>query len=594
MLKSHAKFHAANGKRQILIVDDEMINRELLGNILEQDYELLFAADGLEALRTVQSHAETLSLVLLDLVMPGLHGMDVLKSMQEDAELKHIPVIVMTADHSAEVECLHLGAIDFIPKPYNHPEVIQARVQRIIELSEDRETILHTERDNLTGLYNPDFFFRYAEQFDQHHGDLSMDAIVLDINHFHMINERYGKAFGDGVLRRIGEKVGEVVRKADGIVCRRESDTFLVYCPHGMDYRALLENAAEGLAGDGTLSSKGRIRLRMGVYPQVDKSLDIERRFDRAKMAADSVRNNFTQAIAFYDSSLHEKELFAEQLLEDFQTAISQRQFQVYYQPKFNIRGETPVLSSAEALVRWNHPDLGMISPGIFIPLFEENGLIQPLDHYVWREAAAQIRNWRDRFGITVPVSVNMSRVDMFDPDLVDDLQKLVAEFGLAPGDLMLEITESAYTQDSAQIVDTANTLRSLGFLIEMDDFGTGYSSLNMISNLPIDALKLDMTFIRNAFQNQREIRMIEIIIDIADYLSVPVIAEGVETEEQLLALRDMGCDIVQGYYFSKPVPAEEHDRFVQELKTHRSKVPGTSEPVRTAAEDRQGEPSPI
>ena len=565
MLKSHEKFHSANGKRLVLVVDDEYINRELLTLALSQDYETITASNGEEALRLIRAHSDTLSLVLLDLLMPGMHGLDLLRIIKTDPEISHIPVIVLTADQEAEVTSLKNGASDFIPKPYPKQQVILTRVLRTIELSEDREIIQSTERDSLTGLYNREYFYRYAEQFDQHHRDMDMDAIVVDVHHFHMINERYGKAYGDEVLRRIGERVREMVRDSDGIVCRREGDTFLVYCPHREDYAAILESASVGLAGEG--AAQNRVRLRMGVYASVDKAIDIERRFDRAKMAADTLRNNFAKSIALYDSALHESEIYAEQLLEDFQTALSQRQFVVYYQPKFDIRPEIPVLASAEALVRWQHPRLGLISPGVFIPLFEENGLIQSLDLYVWREACAQIRDWKERLGISVPVSVNVSRVDMYDPNLIDTFQLLLAEYRLQPHELLLEITESAYTQDSAQIISTVNRLRSLGFHIEMDDFGTGYSSLNMISSLPIDALKLDMKFIRNAFRDGRDTRMIEVIIDIADYLGVPVIAEGVETEEQLHALKAMGCDLVQGYYFSKPVPPGECERFVEERR---------------------------
>ena len=225
------------------------------------------------------------------------------------------------------------------------------------------------------------------------------------------------------------------------------------------------------------------------------------------------------------------------------------------------------MLASAEALVRWDHPELGMISPGVFIPLLENNGLILDLDQFVWREAAARIRDWKDRFGYSVPVSVNVSRIDMLTPNLKSILKEILEEFRLDPDDLVLEITESAYTGDSDQVISTAKDLRGMGmgFRIEMDDFGTGYSSLGMLTHLPIDALKLDMSFIRNAFGENRDVRMIELIIDIADYLHVPVVAEGVETEEQYTVLKAMGCDYVQGYYFSKPVPHGDFDRFLVE-----------------------------
>ena len=179
MLKSHEKFHSANGKRLVLIADDEMINREILGQILCDEYEIMHACDGKETLAKIRENKDELSLVLLDILMPGLTGLEVLRAMKGDPELSLIPVIVMTSEQDAEVESLKLGAIDFISKPYPPIDVIRARVLRTIELSEDRDIIQSTERDELTGLYNTEYFFRYAEQYDQHHKDVAMDAIVI-------------------------------------------------------------------------------------------------------------------------------------------------------------------------------------------------------------------------------------------------------------------------------------------------------------------------------------------------------------------------------------------------------------------------------
>ena len=249
MLKSHEKFHSSNGKRQILVADDEMVNREMMGMVLANDYEVIFAEDGGQALELVRQNCETLSLVMLDLMMPVMSGREVLRELKASKTTRQIPVIVLTADQNAEVECLQLGAADFIPKPYPDAGVILARTLRTIELSEDRQIIQSTERDPLTGLYNREYFYRYAEQFDHHHRDLDMDAIVVDINHFHMINERFGTAYGDKVLRHIGQQAREMVSDTGGIVCRREADTFLIYCPHGKDYQSILDAASAGLGG---------------------------------------------------------------------------------------------------------------------------------------------------------------------------------------------------------------------------------------------------------------------------------------------------------------------------------------------------------
>ena len=563
MSEGQYTFRPSVERRRILVVEDEYVNQEILKALIGEAYEVVPAYTGAEAMELVRTQHETLSLILLDLNLPDIQGLELLRRIREDAAFSRLPVIVMTADREAEVESLTLGAIDFIPKPYPQQKVILARVRRTIELSEDRDILRWTERDHLTGLYNKEFFYRYAAQLDAYHKDAPADAILLNINHFRTLNDRYGKSYGDEVLKRVAESMLEIVKDTGGIVCRSEADTFLIYCPHCGDYDAMLAKAGVSMPGSG--GSGSRVRMRMGVYANVDKTLDVERRFDRAKMAADTVRGNYAKSIGLFDNTLRETELRSEQLIEDFPAALRERQFLVFFQPKFDVHRDEPMLSSAEALVRWRHPKLGMISPGVFIPLFENNGLIQALDQYVWADAAAHIRAWKERLGVALPVSVNVSRVDLLDPSLVDKLQRIVSDNGLSYGELLLEITESAYTADAEQIIQKVHQLRRLGFRIEMDDFGSGYSSLSMLSSLPIDALKLDMQFIRNAFRQHKDTRLLEAMIRLAESFEVPTIAEGVETEEQLLALKAMGCGIVQGYYFSRPLPAGEFEAFLIE-----------------------------
>lgn len=550
-------------KRKILIVEDEFVNREILVAMLDAEYEMIPVGSGADAEAVLLRQAGEISLVLLDLNLPDRHGLDILREMKENPRTAKIPVIVLTSDKEAEVESLNLGAIDFIPKPYPIPKVVQARIRRTIELSEGRDLIRGTERDHLTGLYTREYFYRYAEQYDVFNPDVPTDALVLDVNHFQMVNERFGKQYADEVLIRIAGAVVSSVSASGGIACRRNADTFLVYCPHLSDYRAFLDGIATAACG----SDQGRIRIRLGVCAEAEKSVEMQTRFDRAKIAADTVRGSFTECIAFYDNAMHEKEIYAERLLDEFRAAIDGKQFAVYFQPKFDVRPETPVLCGAEALVRWIHPELGMISPGVFIPLFENNGLIRILDRYVWRETVRHIAEWKKKYGSTVPVSVNVSRIDMLDPDLVGTLRDLVTDGGLDYSDLHLEITESAYTENARQIISTVNELRKIGFVIEMDDFGSGYSSLNMIATLPIDVLKLDMVFIRSVFRENGNLRMLKVIVEIAETLSVPMIAEGVEKAEQLNTLREMGCAMVQGYYFSPPLPAAEFEKYVRERK---------------------------
>ena len=545
-------------KRRILIAQNDGDDRRFLVSALAGHYEVSTADTFGAALRQAGGK-DGIALMLVSCSLPDTQVTDALKRLNEDPMLMQVPAAVIGTNREEEVLALGGGAIDFILLPCDQPNAVLARVRHALELSENRNIIRSTERDQLTGLYNKDFFFNYADQYDNYHRELEMDAIVVNITHFHMINERYGRSYGDDVLRMIGKRIRDYVSPDGGIVCRRDGDTFLVYCPHRMDYGEILQRASKDM--------DRRVHLRMGVYPIVDKAIDIERRFDRAKLAADTLRNSFTKNVAIYDDTLRKSEIYMEQLLEDFPRAIEEKEFVVYYQPKFAIQSTLPVLSSAEALVRWNHKKLGMIYPGDFIPLMESNGLICRLDSYVWREVAAQMRDWKDRLGVCVPVSVNVSRVDIFDSDLVENMQALIREFGLSPDELLLEITESAYTQDSTQIINTVKALREAGFHIEIDDFGSGYSSLNMISSLPMDALKLDMEFMRNAFKERKNTKMLDAVIDIAYSLEVPTVAEGVETAEQMFALKEMGCDIVQGFYFSKPLPPEEFERFLVEKK---------------------------
>jgi EAL domain-containing protein (putative c-di-GMP-specific phosphodiesterase class I) len=212
-----------------------------------------------------------------------------------------------------------------------------------------------------------------------------------------------------------------------------------------------------------------------------------------------------------------------------------------------------------------------MISPASFIPLFESNGQIGVVDNYVWNEAARQIAEWQEKYGVTIPVSVNLSRVDVFDPQLEQRLVDLLKEHGLDYRSLKLEVTESAYTDNAGQMIELINHLRARGFEIEMDDFGSGYSSLNMLSCMPIDVLKMDMAFVRNIEHSEKDFRLVEVVLDIARYLKVPVVAEGVETQRQLDMLKDAGCELIQGYFFSRPLPPEEFERLIQaELETER------------------------
>lgn len=547
-------------RRTVLVVEDQEINRDILGSILEENYNVLYAVNGEEGLSVLRQHLDEISIVLLDLLMPVMDGFEVLRLTRRDHELSHVPIIVLTAEKEAELLALQLGAYDFVTKPFDVHEVILARVARIIELTEGRQLIRATEYDPLTHLYTKGFFFEYAEQINRFYPDWEMDAVVLNVDRFHSVNDLNGREFGDKLLCLIGEEIQLFLADTNGIASRLEADQFFIYCTHRSDYHTVLSRFQNRL---NLISHRVGLRLRMGVSPWVS-GLSLEQMFDRAKTACNMCRGSFRRHLMVYDDTLHQREMFYQRLLNDLQDAVKERQFRVFYQPKYNIQVDPPRLSSAEALIRWNHPELGMISPGEFIPLFERDGMIQIVDTFVWEETARQIAEWKRRFGVALPVSVNLSRTDVFDPALEQNLLALIRANGLSPSDMKLEVTESAYTDDAQQLISVINKLREDGFQIEMDDFGSGYSSLNMLSTLPIDVLKMDMKFIQNIEENNKDFRLIELILDIAKYLNVPVVAEGVETEHQLGLLRDAKCDLVQGYYFSRPLPPTDFEELIK------------------------------
>ena len=550
--------YVQQAKRKVLIVEDEIINQQILSLILEQEYEVLTASNGQEALDVLHDHFKDISLVLLDLVMPVMDGFEVLRRIVDEPSLKRIPVIVLTSDKSAEIQSLKLGAQDFIVKPYDMPEVILARIKRSIMLAEETNLIINTQKDNLTDLFTKKYFYEYIHEFDVLNSEESMDAIAINIKRFHIFNEMHGHERGDELLINVAKGLKNLTKTYDGIVARVDSDTFFLYISSQDDYKFLINDVLEPAVK--SLGDEFGAEFRIGVNKYANKDDTIEKRFDHAIRASNEDKHSFENTIIFYDEQMHNKELYYDKLLHHFDKAIKDHEFKAFLQPKFAIQGEKPVLSSAEALVRWIHPEYGMISPGIFIPLFEENGLIRRLDYYIWNEVGKAIKKWETEYDISMPVSINVSRVDILDENLLQNLMNVIDANKISIKNVYLEITESAYSDEPELINRRVNELAEKGFLIEMDDFGSGYSSLGMVTSLPIDVLKIDMSFIRNMLTNAKDKKMVEVIIEIANFLKLKTVAEGVENLEQLETLKQMGCDIVQGYYMSKPISIDEFE----------------------------------
>ena len=558
------RYYKQKLRPRVLIVEDEFVNQQILGQIIAKDFEPIYANNGQEALDILHEAPQEISLVLLDLNMPVMDGFTLMSIMNEEEILKRIPIIALTNDRSAEIRSLQLGAQDFITKPYDMPEIVLARIRRSILLAEETDLILRTENDLLTGLTTKRYFFEYINLFDQHNPNANMDAIAINIKKFRTINALLGHCFGDKLLVSIANSLKKLMNTYEGIVSRVDSDTFFVYISSIDNYEEVITNALEEASLK--VQKEGHVAFKIGINRVVDRDLSVEKRFDDALRAMRLNKDNLKTTLVVYDQKMHENELFNEKLILGFEKSLENKEFKIYLQPKMNIAGDKPRLSSAEVLVRWIHPGYGIISPTVFVPLFESNGLITRLDKYIWEEAASQIKEWKEKYGITLPLSINVSRVDLFSATLVDDLMEIMHKYDLKFDELFLEVTESACVEDAKEVTKRVTALKNKGFVIEMDDFGTGYSSLHMVSSLPLDALKIDRSFVLNLLNNEKSKVMVQVILELAKLLSAKCIAEGVENEEQLKLLKEMGVEIIQGFYFSKPIPTDEFfDKYLKD-----------------------------
>ena len=448
------------------------------------------------------------------------------------------------------------GAADFVTKPYR-PEIVRCRVERIIHLRETAAVLNVIERDRLTGLFSRETFYMEVQRILREDPDGQYDLVVADAENFKVVNERLGVKTGDKVLCYMAQRYQRLIGD-QGICTRLHGDVFAMLVRHGDGSwkEKLLWQWDEEFDG----IPLRNLVIKYGVYENVNRKIDSHMMCDRAILALNRIKKHYGKYVSMYDDSLRATLLREQQILDTMETALKERQFQVYYQPKYDI--ESNHISGAEALVRWIHPEYGFMSPGEFIPLFERNGFISKLDYYVWEETCKNLRKWKDEGRRPISVSVNISRRDFDAPDLAEQIMNLTDQYGIDRELLHLEITESVYTDEPEYIVRTVKELRDSGFKIEMDDFGSGYSSLNMLSELSIDVLKLDMKFVQSTSQNRKSI--LGFVISLAKWLNLVTIAEGVENEEQVEKLRSLGCDYVQGFYYAKPMPRSEFESYLE------------------------------
>lgn len=416
--------------------------------------------------------------------------------------------------------------------------------------------------DILTGIYNREYFCQQVQKVIQKNIDNSYFIVQMDISHFKIINDLFGKETGDKVLKKIAQLLHEVYKET-GIYARLEADHFVLCIPReDFEPQQLIRFLEQQLQ---QLVPNYEITVHLGIYPVDNIYTSIDLMCDRANLALGLVKDSYIERYAYYGKELRNALLREQQIVSEMNNALEEGQFQFYLQPIYSMASKTPI--SAEALVRWIHPVEGIISPGEFIPIFEKNGFITKLDFYIWDKVCQYLKKSLQEDKRTIPISVNISRMNLYNPNLANKICSLIKKYELNPNWLKLEITESAYMNNPVQLLETVKKLQEKGFTVLMDDFGSGYSSLNMLMDVPVDILKLDMRFMGGIGESKKAANLLTSVVRMAKWLDIDVLAEGVETKTQIDFLRSIACDKIQGYYYSKPLPITEFTQLLEEKR---------------------------
>lgn len=440
---------------------------------------------------------------------------------------------------------------------------ISDEMERMQLLRESTAMLNALEKDALTGLYSKQFFFKKVEQHLAEHPNESFMLWTSDIQGLKIINEKYGMEVGDEVLRTMATN-GSTNFPGYIFGGRIEGDKLsaLMVDTHP-DFDRINKTVIEGNAIEFPVPN---VSIKHGVF-HINKgcTLSVQGMYDRSMLALQSIKYKYGQCVAEYDDKLRKDLLVQRQVTEDASRALEEHQFQVYYQPKHEVMENH--IGGAEALVRWIHPDLGFMNPGIFIPLFEQNGFITKMDFYIWEEVCKSLREWKEKGLTPIPVSVNVSRRDFEVDDLAQQIIDLVDRYDLDHSLLHVEVTESAYSDNPERIMETVKMLHDSGFVVELDDFGTGYSSMTALSKLDLDIMKLDMSIIQNDVPGSAK-NILEFSMQLAKMMKLKTVAEGVETDAQAKRIKELGGDYIQGYLFSKPLPKTEFEEYLRQKQS--------------------------
>lgn len=410
------------------------------------------------------------------------------------------------------------------------------------------------ETDLLTGgLNRRGFIHNVAEHLEESGADEEFAVLFLDLKGFKAVNELFGSASGDRVLRDVYHAL-KTSKLKPRYIARTEADHFMCLIEkEKLDFAHLEKMCARNFEQNG---KSLQLLAKCGIYYVEDKTMNVNHMCDYAKLAKEYVKDDFSKPYSIYSDSMKNAYMDKTEIFNGLKTAIENKELKVYYQPIYD--ATTRQLASAEALIRWQHPERGMISPGLFVPALEENGAISQVDYFVAKEVKTFLEDRNEQGLKIVPVSVNLSQMDFFDVTMIEAILEDVRNSTLEKGMSRFEITETSYASLAENKLAMLSTLRQMEVKILLDDFGSGYSSFSTIQDYDFDIIKLDMGFVKKIDVNNKANSIIHSIIDMAHHVGAKVVAEGVETENQLDFLQRHGCDYIQGYYFSKPLPQEE------------------------------------
>lgn len=430
---------------------------------------------------------------------------------------------------------------------------IEDKTEDVRRFKEEQYRATH---DYMTGLYNREGFFEAAREFVGNHADEQMYIIASNIKDFKLVNELFGTDKGDEVLKNLAGILDKSGHR-ECVTGRIAGDKFVkAMLKEDFDKQFLIDKmeALCSLTEDGTY----KMHAYIGVYEVGDVNEPIQTMYDKANMAIDRIKGDYQQVVSFYDDSDMKRLMMEKNVVAEFDRAIENKEFLLHLQPQVDHTGKA---LGAEALVRWQHPQRGLLYPDSFIGILERAGLIYKLDNYIWEASAQRLKVWKEAGLEQYHISVNISAKDFYYLDLYEVFTNLVKKYDINPARLNLEITETVIMSDVKMHMEVVDKLQKFGFHIEIDDFGSGYSSLNTLKDIKADVLKIDMLFLRDTENQARSKAILNSVISMAKTLNMPVITEGVETKSQVDFLSVMGCEMFQGYYFSKPVPVKEFEQ---------------------------------